>query len=145
MAKKKKTISNPTSEQPGNSELEILHVLWESGASSVRQMSERLKQKKLLWADTTIHTLLSRLRKKQLVDAVKIDGVLVFRAIVDQQQLAEQSVDQILDRFGADTALPIVKALIKHQSLSDSDIEELHKLVDSYANTGKKKPRGKKS
>lgn len=143
MAKKKSRKQNEITEQPGNSELEVLKVLWQHGSSSVRQIAEHLKELELVWADTTIHTLLSRLRKKQLVDANKKDGTLQFHALVDQQQLAEQQVDQILDRFGTVTTMPIVKALIKNQSLSEAEIEELHELVDSFTKPNKNKKRGK--
>jgi BlaI family transcriptional regulator, penicillinase repressor len=145
MAKKKSRRSTELAEQPGNTELEVLRVIWANGPMSAREIANQLEQKGQNWADTTVHTLLTRLRKKQLVDSQKENGVLIFRALVAEQQLAEHSIDQILGKFDGVAALPIVKALINSQSLTDSEIEELHKLVEDYSKKSKGNSRRKSS
>ena len=82
----KKAKNKRAIRQPGNSELEVLRVLWEHGGLNVRQVATHLEAAGLSWADTTIHTLLTRMRNKRLVAAKKQDGVLVFSALIGPEE-----------------------------------------------------------
>ena len=51
----------------GDSELEVLKVLWAHGPNTVRDISSILESQGRTWAYTTVQTMLHRLRDKGVV------------------------------------------------------------------------------
>lgn len=121
---------SPHSSTPGKAELEILEVLWKHGPSTARVISDALAKTGSARADTTVHTMLLRLKQKKLVSSRRTKHGLIFQPRLDKQQLAERSVKEVLDKLGEVTAIPVVKALIDRRELSDDEIQELKSLVD---------------
>ena len=64
----------------GDAELEILKVLWDRGASTVRDVLHTLHDQGRGVAYTTVQTLLTRLEGKSFVRSDKSDFAFVYRA-----------------------------------------------------------------
>lgn len=86
----------------------IMRVLWSAGEVPVGAVIEGLTGGDRRPAYTTVTTILSRLRKRGLVERSRQGRAAMYRAVVSEAQLvdatSEQAVDKIIARFG-DAAL----------------------------------------
>ena len=84
-------------------------------------------------ARTTIQTVLERLRQKGYVSREKTDGVYHYSACVEQRLLLRSLVRDFTERVLGGSVEPLVAYLAQEANVSDKELEELHKLVDSLS------------
>lgn len=109
-------------------ELEIMEALWQHGASSVREIQERLPEKDRP-AYTTVQTVVYRLEAKKAVRRVKkIGNAHIFEAIVSRAAAQRRLIDDLLSFFGGRTQ-PVVVHLIESGKLTLEDLEEAQQTI----------------
>lgn len=111
-------------------ELEVLKVLWEQGAATVRQLVPLLRQQGYHWAYNTVLTLLQRLHAKGYVRSNKRELAHVFRPVVSRAKLLRQQLKELADRICEGTAMPIMLALVESQRFTPAEIEHFRRLLD---------------
>jgi predicted transcriptional regulator len=123
-----------------NLEMQILELLWEHGASSVREIQERFPAAKRP-AYTTVQTMVSRLEAKKAVRrAKKIATAFIFEAAVPRDAARRRLIDDFLAVFGGEPQ-PIMTHLIESGRLSLDDVQEAEKhLRQLLKNKKEKKP-----
>jgi BlaI family transcriptional regulator, penicillinase repressor len=107
-------------------ELEILKVLWEHGASSVRGVHERLQpaDKKVLDYNT-VQTLLRIMETKRLV-AHHVDGrTFVYTPRFSREETASRFLDRVFD--GA--ASQLMLSLLRAERISPAELERMHAMI----------------
>jgi BlaI family penicillinase repressor len=113
-------------------ELRIMEALWTHGASSVREIQERLPEKDRL-AYTTVQTMVYRLEAKKAVRRVKkIGNAHVFDALISRASAQRRLVDELLSLFGGRTQ-PVMAHLIESGRLSLDDVQEAEKTLRKLA------------
>jgi predicted transcriptional regulator len=115
---------------PGNAELEVLKVLWDEGPSTVRDVLTHLHARGRRVAYTTVQTLLTRLEQKKFVRSDKSDVAHVFRARVSRDQVTQSRLKSLVEQLYDGAAGPLVLQLVRNESLSAADIDELQKLIE---------------
>jgi predicted transcriptional regulator len=109
-------------------ELRIMEVLWKHGASSVREVQERLPEKGRP-AHTTVQTILTRLEAKAAVRrAKKISNAHIYEPVITRSATQRLLVDELLAFFGG-RAAPLVSHLIESGQLTLQDVEEARKTL----------------
>ena len=109
-----------------NLEMQILELLWENGASSVREIQERFPAAKRP-AYTTVQTMVSRLEAKKAVRrAKKIATAFIFEAAIPRDAARRRLIDDFLAVFGGEPQ-PIMTHLIESGRLSLDDVQEAEK------------------
>ena len=104
-------------------ELQILDVLWERGACSIRELHEALPAKGRP-AFTTVQTVVYRLEKKKAVRCVKrISRANIFEAAISRDQAHTTLVDELLNLFGG-RPKPVMARLVESGRLTLEDIKE---------------------
>ena len=123
-----------------NLEMQILELLWEHGASSVREIQERFPVAKRP-AYTTVQTMVSRLEAKKAVRrAKKIATAFIFEAAIPRDAARRRLIDDFLAVFGGEPQ-PIMTHLIESGRLSLDDVQEAEKhLRQLLKNKKEKKP-----
>ena len=123
-----------------NLEMQILEVLWEHGASSVREIQERFPLPKRP-AYTTVQTMVSRLEAKKAVRrAKKIATAFIFEAAIPRDAARRRLIDDFLAVFGGEPQ-PIMTHLIESGRLTLDDVQEAEKhLRQLLKNKKEKKP-----
>jgi predicted transcriptional regulator len=111
-------------------ELDVLKVLWELGAGTVREVNERLRHRKRRWAYTTVLTLLSRLETKGYVSSDKSELAHVFRPIVSRDNLLRLRLSHLAEDLCEGTTTPLVHALVQDRRFSPEEIEGFRRLLD---------------
>jgi predicted transcriptional regulator len=110
--------------KPTESELEILRVLWERGASTVREVHEVLGQSKDAGYTTTLK-LMQIMHEKGLLSRDTSSKTHIYAAIVSQEITQRQLLDKMIDTvFNGSASQLVMQALGNHKSSK----EELDKI-----------------
>jgi predicted transcriptional regulator len=109
-------------------ELKIMEALWGKGASSVREIQERLPADGRP-AYTTVQTVLYRLEAKHAVRrSKKIGNAHIFEPVISQSAAHRRFIDELLAVFGG-RAQPLISHLIESGQLTLADIDEARKSL----------------
>jgi predicted transcriptional regulator len=111
-------------------ELEVLKVLWEHSAGTVREINAILHKQGRRWAYTTVQTLLQRLESKGHVTSDRTGPAHVYRAAVSREDLLSRRLRELADQFCDGTASPLLQALVGDSRLTPEDIEQLRQILD---------------
>ena len=111
-----------------DSEWKVMEVLWARGGQHLGQIMEALAPE-TGWSRTTVHTYLTRMMAKGLVEADG-DSPRRYRAAVSREQCAERQRRDLVDRVYQGSAGKLVAAFVKDGSLSRAEREELRRLLD---------------
>ena len=115
--------------QPTDAELKILNVLWERGASTVREVHEALLQ-----SETGYTTTLKQLQvmfDKKLVSRDDSSRSHIYRAKVSQEKTQGKLLDSLLESaFGGSTSQLFMRALSRKKT-SPAELKEIKALLDT--------------
>jgi predicted transcriptional regulator len=117
--------------QPTDAELAILRVLWDRGASTVRQVHEALVDTRETGYTTTLK-LMQIMTDKGLVKRNEASRTHVYSALAGREQTERQLVQDLIDRaFGGRAAQLVLRAL-SADGTTDAELKEIRKLIDDY-------------
>ena len=109
-------------------ELQIMQVLWDRGALSIREIQEGFPENDRP-AYTTIQTTVYRLEMKKAVQRVKkISNAHIFEATVSRQSAQRRLIDDLLGLFGG-RSQPVMAHLIEAGKLTMDDVKEAERLL----------------
>lgn len=115
-------------------ELEVMGALWELGTASVREIQERLPEKKRP-AYTTVQTIVRRLEDKAAVRRIKkIGNAFIFEPLVTRKAAHHRVISELLELFGG-SARPLIAHLAEAGKLSLEDVREMEGLLLEEADT----------
>ena len=118
-------------------ELQIMQVLWDRGALSIREIQEGFPEADRP-AYTTIQTTVYRLEIKNAVRRVKkISNAHIFEATVSRQSAQRRLIDDLLGLFGG-RSQPVMAHLIEAGKLTMDDVKEAERLLQELSNKEKK-------
>jgi predicted transcriptional regulator len=117
--------------KPTAAELEILHILWNRGPSTVRDVLDSLNEKKSL-GYTGVLKLLQIMTAKGSVRRDETNRAHVYEARRPADQTKRQLATDILQRvFEGSASQLMMHALAGHRA-SAGEIEELRRVLDAY-------------
>jgi BlaI family penicillinase repressor len=125
--------------KPTASELEILHVLWSRGPSTVREVLDSLNEKKEM-GYTGVLKLLQIMTTKGIVRRDETQRAHVYEACRPAEQTKRQLATDMLHRvFEGSASQLMMHALAEHQA-TPKEIEELRRFLDDYKGEEDGKP-----
>ena len=117
--------------KPTASELEILHILWTRGPSTVREVLDPLNETKNL-GYTGVLKLLQIMTAKGFVRRDETNRAHVYEARRPADQTKRQLATDMLQRvFGGSASQLMMHALAGHHA-STEEIEEIRRILDAY-------------
>jgi predicted transcriptional regulator len=108
-------------------ELEIMHVLWETGAANVQTVQQGLKRD---LAYTTVQTMLNILHRKGKVRRTLKDRAYYYKPVVSHKQIVSQTVNDMVERLFGGSAESLVMSLVETKHLTPQKLARLQKLVE---------------
>jgi BlaI family transcriptional regulator, penicillinase repressor len=109
-------------------ELEIMRVLWDLQRASVREIQEKLSDKRRP-AYTTVQTIIHRLEEKNAVRRLrKIGNALIFEPAITRKAVHGRLITELLQLFGG-SARPLMAHLAEMGKLNLEDVRELETLL----------------
>jgi predicted transcriptional regulator len=113
-------------------ELEIMQALWDLGSGSVREVQERLPEKRRP-AYTTVQTIVRRLEEKGAVRRLKkIGNAFIFEPVVTRKSAQGNLVRDLLQAFGG-SARPLMAHLAEVGLLTLEDLHDLETMLEKKA------------
>jgi predicted transcriptional regulator len=105
-----------------------MRVLWDLERASVREIQEKLSDKRRP-AYTTVQTIVRRLEEKSAVRRLrKIGNALIFEPAITRKSVHGRLITELLQMFGG-SARPLMAHLAEMGKLSLEDVRELEALM----------------
>jgi predicted transcriptional regulator len=116
-----------------------MHALWEIGSGSVREIQERLPEKRRP-AYTTVQTIVRRLEQKDAVRRLKkIGNAFIFEPLVTRKSAHHRLINELLESFGG-SARPLMAHLAETGKLSLEDLKELEAMLAQRSSDASHRP-----
>ena len=116
---------------PTDAEIEILHILWKCGPSTVRTVCEELNKIRET-GYTTALKLLQIMFEKQLVHRDESSRTHVYEAAVERDAVQKKMVGVMLDRFFEGSCETLVLGALRAKSPSRDELANIRRLLDDY-------------
>jgi BlaI family transcriptional regulator, penicillinase repressor len=110
-------------------ELAIMKEVWTLESATVREIYERLRQRREI-AYTTVLTMMKILEQKGYVKKTRVDRAFVYRATRPRQQVLGGMVREFIDRVFDGASRPMLLHLVKETKLSDKERKALLRAID---------------
>jgi BlaI family transcriptional regulator, penicillinase repressor len=107
-------------------ELEIMHVLWETGPANVQSVQQHLERE---LAYTTVQTMLNILHKKGKVKRVLKERAYEYAPVVSRSHVTRQHITDLVDRLFGGSAESLVMSLVETKHLTPKKLARLQKLI----------------
>lgn len=117
--------------KPTDAELEILSVLWERGASTVRDVHEVLSQNKPT-GYTTVLKLMQIMHDKGLLERDDTTRAHVYKAKHPQENMQRQIVGDLMDKVFAGSAMKLVMHALETKRTSTEELAQIRDLLDEF-------------
>jgi len=114
-------------------ELEIMHVLWETGAANVQTVQQQLKRE---LAYTTVQTMLNILHRKGKVKRALKERAYFYKPAVSRRQEVSQHVSDLVERLFGGSAESLVVSLLETKHLTPEKLARLNKLTKEAKENG---------
>lgn len=112
-----------------DSEWEVMEVLWKKSPLTSSEIIEILKQY-ISWNPKTIHTLISRLVKKDAIEVKKDAPFYLYYPKVSQEECRKIETRSFIKKVYNGSIHLLISSFIKNEKLSDEEIKELKQILD---------------
>jgi len=107
-------------------ELEIMHVLWETGPANVQTVQQKLKRD---LAYTTVQTMLNILHKKGKAKRTLKDRAYYYKPAVSRKQVVSKHVTDVVDRLFGGSVESLVMSLVETKHLTPAKLARLSREI----------------
>lgn len=119
--------------KPTDAELEILHVLWANGPSTVRQIHEKLSASRDI-GYTTALKLMQIMYEKGLLTRDEEARSHTYSANVSQEDTQRNLVDRFVETAFRGSASKLVMQLLGQHKTSREELNEIKSLLNNLDN-----------
>ena len=120
-----------TSKKPTSSELEILHILWERGPSTVREVHEALQEKRPI-GYTSVLKLMQIMTAKGTVRRNEEQRAHVYEAVQPAEKTKRDLALDVLQRLFDGSASELMMHALAGRKASKEEIEEMRQLLNEH-------------
>ncbi|MCC6410755.1 MAG: BlaI/MecI/CopY family transcriptional regulator [Saprospiraceae bacterium] len=114
--------------KPTESELEILHLLWEMGPSTVRSVNDSLNTRREVGYTTTLK-LMQIMHEKGLVNRIEDGRTHIYTASVTQDATQSVLLQQFVDAAFRGSAMKMVMQALGNHEASAEELDEIKALI----------------
>ncbi len=116
-------------------EWKIMNSLWESGESTITELTASL-EKETGWDKHIIITMLGRMEKKEAVAHRQGGRAKVFYPLVSREEVSMQETRGFLEKVYRGSLGMMVNAMVADQALSEQEIQELYDILEQARKKG---------
>ena len=117
--------------RPTDAELEILNVLWQRGAATVREVHDELSARKATLY-TTVLKLMQIMTEKGLVERDESQRAHLYVARAAQDVMQQQLLTDLLERAFDGSASKLVMQALSGREASAEELTEIRALLDAF-------------
>jgi BlaI family transcriptional regulator, penicillinase repressor len=117
--------------KPTSSELEILHVLWERGPSTVRDVHLALSEKRPI-GYTSVLKLMQIMTAKGTVQRNETQRAHVYEAVQPEEKTKRDLALDVLQRVFDGSASELMMHALAGRKASREEIDEMRRLLNEH-------------
>lgn len=114
----------------GETELEVLNIVWELGEASVAETREQILKNREV-AYTTVMTVMKNLADKGYLSFEQRGNSYVYSAKKAPGDVRRSIVRDVIRNVFMDSPLALVQALVDDENLSEDELEEIKTTIRS--------------
>jgi BlaI family penicillinase repressor len=112
-------------------EWQVMNVVWRDQPVEAQAVVEELAEPNS-WSAATVKTMLHRLVKKKALAFEQEGKRYLYSATVRQSDCVRQASRSFVERVFGGSAAPALMHLVKNSKLTDAEVAELRRLLDSH-------------
>lgn len=112
-----------------DAEWQIMKVLWKNSPLNASEIIAALKPD-TAWNPKTIHTLISRLVKKEALGVRKTNPFYQYYPLVSEEECVQEETKSFLHKVYDGSFHMLVANFLKEEKLSSDEIDELQRILD---------------
>ena len=123
-----------------DTELSLLNELWQRPSATVQELTEALYGNTAPALLATVRKLLDRMEAKECVTRDRTKWPHHYRAVLKREELAGKRLQAAADELYDGDLTPLLTHLVRSQTLTPEDRENLRQLLDELDGKGPGKP-----
>lgn len=113
----------------GETEMEILHHVWDLGQATVADVRERILETREV-AYTTVMTVMKNLADKGYLQFEKEGVTYVYSAARPPEEVRHSLVDDLVRKVFEGSPLALVQTLVRSEHLTEAERQDIKRLID---------------
>ncbi|MGB9433519.1 MAG: BlaI/MecI/CopY family transcriptional regulator [Candidatus Acidiferrum sp.] len=122
-------MATTSTRKPTSSELEILHVLWERGPSTVREVHQTLNEKRPI-GYTSVLKLMQIMTAKGTVRRNEQQRAHVYEAVQPEEKTKRELALDVMQRVFDGSASELMMHALAGRKASKEEIDEMRRLLN---------------
>lgn len=114
--------------KPTDAEIEILQILWEKGASSVRDINDILNERREVGYTTTLK-LMQIMNEKGIVKRDTAARTHIYKAVAKENDTKNNLISDFVNIAFHGSAMNLVMQALGNTSSSQNELDELKTLI----------------
>ena len=114
--------------KPTDAELEVLHVLWSNGPSSVRFVNTELSKNRNVVYTTTLK-MMQVMVDKGFLKRDTSERTHLYDAILKEEEIQQSLLDKLVQTAFKGSPLNLVLQALGHEKTSPEDLEAIKKII----------------
>ena len=115
--------------KPTDAELEVLHVLWTYGLSSVRFVNTELSKNRDVVYTTTLK-MMQVMAEKGFLKRDTSERTHLYEAAIAEKEIQQSLLDKLVKTAFKGSPLSLVLHALGHEKTSQEDLEEIKKIIN---------------
>ncbi len=112
----------------GDTEMEILHHVWQLKSATVAQVQERILQERKV-AYTTVMTIMKNLSDKGLLEKELNGNTYVYRPAQSAGEVQQNLLRQFMNKVFKGSPSALMQSLVKEEELSPEERKEIERMI----------------
>jgi BlaI family penicillinase repressor len=121
--------------KPSELEMQVLAVLWDHGACTVRKVLDLLPDGKNR-AYTTVLSVMQMLEKKKLVTHDRQGNANLYRPLQSRETIIKPFMGQLISNVFGGSKLRLVESLLGSEKIDAEEMAQREKNIKQYAREG---------
>ena len=121
--------------KPTEAELEILHILWQNGKSSVRIVNEKLCENREIGYTTTLK-MMQMMFEKGLLQRDDTARTHIYTPAVPQEDTQKHLLNHFVDSAFKGSAMQLVMQALGNHDASKDELAEIKALIQEMEKNG---------
>lgn len=113
----------------GETEMEILHHVWDMGEATVKQVRKRILENREV-AYTTIMTVMKNLTEKGYLKYRKDGVTYVYSPAKEPNSVRSSLIKNLITKVFKGSPKELVQALVNSEDLTDKDLTEIKSMIN---------------
>ena len=112
-------------------ELQIMKVIWEEGAATVRDVCDIISQKKAI-AYTTVLTFMRILEEKGALTHTRVGRAYIYRPLLSRQQATHNCIHDVVERLFDGCPEKLIADVLENEVKAPEQLGNAKNLISAY-------------